>query len=146
MLLALGYLLGLVYFAVRVFPSAAREIAPASQEDPGFLVFLGLGAALVLYRMRLTSLRRYGHLEVMIGALTLGVSTALQGNSMSRFITFVGGVYVIVRGIDNFEKSLPEMEMARWRANWQFKTSPRRTDRVLAGYVPELIKPRPVRV
>ena len=83
-------------------------------------------AAMLLFGLRRTRPFIYGVLETMVGTIGLvfafypqaalvptAESTSL-GLALSRGIAIVGAIYLLVRGMDNMERGLPQS----WRPHW----------------------------
>lgn len=84
--------------------------------------------AFALYRVRCTHKYFYGQLEVVVGVLAIWAGLHISGSTieqglvvppvndsgmlLTRVVTLLSGVYVIIRGLDNMAQDLPE---GRWR-------------------------------
>jgi uncharacterized membrane protein HdeD (DUF308 family) len=88
---------------------------------------LTIGAA--LYGLRCHWRLLYGSLEIVTGLVVIffirhpqrygyllldGPDPSALGVFLSSTVTILAGVYIIVRGFDNIDQSLP----VRWRAGW----------------------------
>jgi hypothetical protein len=71
--------------------------------------------ALVFFRFRGSRPFRYGLFEVFVGAIAIWIAIHTSGRSLvETAIPFFGGIYIIVRGLDNIDKGLPERYRSRW--------------------------------
>jgi len=83
--------------------------------------------AVCFYRIRCWSRLLYGAMEVIAGigviilgefppnAITTAASTWSLGSRAAHMLALMGGVYIVVRGLDNVGQGLPE----RWRPAWR---------------------------
>jgi hypothetical protein len=82
--------------------------------------------AVAFYRVRCRSRLLYGALEVAagIGVIIIGefppnaiaaATTWTLGSRAAHMLALMGGVYIVVRGLDNIEQALP----GRWRPAWR---------------------------
>lgn len=84
----------------------ANDVAQLISSGPHSLVW-GLVIAVLLYRFRGIRPVLYGILEILAGLLSMFVAiTNINGDSLATFVTFVGGMYVIIRGLDNIDRGL----------------------------------------
>jgi hypothetical protein len=91
------------------------------------LVIAG-GAGLFFYFVRCRQPISYGLIEIGVGLAIIFVTFFPQtpylmydtplwwGAQLSRFIGFIAGVYVMVRGLDNIERGLPSLSPRAHRA------------------------------
>lgn len=64
--------------------------------------------AVFLYWTRRNNPTAYGCIEIIAGLVALALLVQTREVALlSRVIGFLGGIYIIVRGMDNFEKGLP---------------------------------------
>ena len=89
-------------------------------------ILLSLGIALFLYRLRGLHPFRYGLGEMAVGIAAIyfsfyPASSAILTKASSEFgmalshgVTLIGGIYLLVRGMDNVERDLPY----GWRRQW----------------------------
>ena len=82
--------------------------------------------AVAFYRIRCWSRLLFGAIEIVagIGVIIIGefppnaVATAANvwtlGSRAAHMLALLGGVYIVVRGLDNIDQGLPE----RWRPAW----------------------------
>lgn len=67
--------------------------------------------AWLLYVLRCNAMLIYAGFEILTGlgaVIAYSVSSGLQ--SQLRPIAILGGVYIVIRGLDNFDKSLPQLK------------------------------------
>lgn len=83
--------------------------------QPGTIIPVGLGLAVVLYRLRGEQPLFYGLLEVIFGGGVIVVTAHRPPTDLiAMVVTIAGAVYVIVRGLDNMDKGLPEPLRRYW--------------------------------
>ena len=99
---------------------------------------LSIVAALLLFLLRRRRPFAYGLFEFAVGLLGLMLTfhpqtTSLltgeaspSGLMLSRGIAIVGGIYLLVRGMDNMERDLPR----RWRSHLAVSQSPKRDGQI----------------
>ena len=92
----------------------------------GWAIFWVL-VAIGFYRLRCSYGFAYGIIELIAGtiAIILGEfppytvltanDTSAIGSQALHILTLMGGIYIIVRGMDNIDQNLP----SRWRPAWQ---------------------------
>jgi len=74
-------------------------------------VAIGIG----LYRLRGNNPTVYGIGEVLVSLVTILFSIASAANGLlATSLGLLGGIYVMVRGLDNIDKGLPPS----WRTSW----------------------------
>jgi hypothetical protein len=83
--------------------------------------------AVAFYRIRCWSRLLFGAMEVAagIGVIVIGefppnavvtaANTWTLGSRAAHILALMGGVYIVVRGLDNIDQALPE----RWRPAWR---------------------------
>jgi hypothetical protein len=84
----------------------SAEIAAAMTPRVVIVPAIGLSAFLYWLRGRLPLI--YGSLEIFVGMLSLSITT--QGHVadlLTKLIGVSGGVYIIIRGLDNVDKGIP---------------------------------------
>jgi hypothetical protein len=72
------------------------------------LIVICVWTALMFYRLRGTNPRDYGIMEVGFGACA--ILTVIYSSSheiVGRLVGLFGGMYIIVRGLDNIDKDVP---------------------------------------
>jgi hypothetical protein len=86
-----------------------------------------LVVAVAFYRVRRWSRLLFGAIELAagIGVIVIGefppnaiagtVDSWTLGSRAAHMLALMGGVYIVVRGLDNIEQGLPE----RWRPAWR---------------------------
>lgn len=79
------------------------------------IVWSGLSFAIGFYWLRSARKDVYGVFEVGAGIATLSVTaySMLSASHLTAFLGFIGGVYVIVRGLANFSDGRAELRIAR---------------------------------
>src|SRR5579871_2210858 len=102
-----------------------------------FYIILCIAAAALLFELRRRRPFVYGVFEFVVGLIGLTLTfypqttyllteeASASGLILSRGIAIVGGIYLLVRGIDNMERDLPR----RWRSHWE-SLSPKRDDQI----------------
>jgi hypothetical protein len=116
-----------------------------SSGEPWF-VPVGLTMAWLLYVLRERLLPLYAMLEIVIGiaAVTASVRTGSTADRVPHLIAVFGGIYVIVRGLDNLNKGLPALQAAlpyrvairlgqAWELIFKFRLPPHREETVAVG-------------
>lgn len=128
MVLALGFL---IYFTWPE-PLGMRDASVQLVSVLALLVPAGLAAFWVRENHR----RWYGLVEYLIGAIIGAAAAApfLTGQGLeylqlehlrsTRTLALLGSIYVMVRGLDNYEKSLIGEPLAKWRAKWWERPRP----------------------
>ena len=83
--------------------------------------------ALGFYRLRCRYGFAYGIIEVTAGTIAIMLSefppftvltagdVSVVGSQALHILTLMGGIYIVVRGMDNIDQNLP----SRWRPAWQ---------------------------
>jgi len=62
---------------------------------------------------------------VLVGIFSIGFAThSANGELLARLIAVVGGAYVIVRGLDNFDKGLSKADRKVWEKMFPKKAQP----------------------
>jgi hypothetical protein len=75
-------------------------------------VFIG---AVLFYRLRGTRPIIYGVVEVLIGISAIWAGIYLsQPPFLTQGLATLGGIYIIVRGLDNFRRGLSDSARAKW--------------------------------
>jgi hypothetical protein len=91
------------------------EIATEPFFIPAFAI-----CAILLFVLRQKALDLYAILEIVVGLAAIsGSILSNKAADISHFIGVLGGVYIVVRGLDNFERALPV---------FRAKLSPRRAE------------------
>jgi hypothetical protein len=124
-------LYSIVYFSYwgSVFTIAASDWVISASSKPWF-AFVAIVLAYLLYLLRLHAQCVYALLEIVIGLAAMWSSILTPTNSsLAHLIAVFGGIYIIIRGLDNFEKGLPNLLnwLPKRHANavqkfWQFFT------------------------
>jgi hypothetical protein len=78
--------------------------------------------ACALYRIRGTHPVAYGIVEILTGIATISfvISASPFGDITAKVLGLIGGVYVIVRGLDNANKGIPDEVRYWWRVGFGF--------------------------
>ncbi|CAN7551101.1 hypothetical protein [Pararhizobium sp. LjRoot238] len=75
--------------------------------SPYFITIGGLIAAALLFAIRGYFPKTYGFLEIWVGVATLtNAALAVSLGNIPSVLQYLAGVYVIIRGLDNFAKAL----------------------------------------
>ena len=102
-----------------------------------FYIILCIVAAALLFELRRRRTFVYGVFEFVVGLIGLTLTfypqtmyllteeASASGLILSRGIAIVGGIYLLVRGMDNMARDLPR----RWRAHLE-SLSPKRDERM----------------
>jgi multisubunit Na+/H+ antiporter MnhB subunit len=129
LMITLG-LIAIAYVAVKEPQSFNKSV-----EKVGTFIYFGAMAFMVgalLYGMRLMRRRSYGVLEICAGTVTVvfalfEASQSATANSTladllvySTLLKIAGGLYIIVRGLDNIGESLSEPYKSRWKGYFKF--------------------------
>jgi hypothetical protein len=89
---------------------------------------LSMIAAMLLFSLRRRHPFLYGILECAVGITGLMLTfypqisymptleTTPLGMALSRWVAIVGGIYLLVRGLDNMERDLPRSWQPHWHA------------------------------
>jgi hypothetical protein len=73
--------------------------------------------ALLLYRLRGNRPFTYGLAEIFVGVATVWYSIHSEMPEpyyLAKAIALLGGIYIIVRGLDNMDRGLPQRMRPRW--------------------------------
>jgi hypothetical protein len=72
-------------------------------------------SGIVLYRVRGRQPFLYGSVEICVALLAIFVSIATRSSApLNKILGILGGIYILVRGMDNVDKGLP----LTWRKSW----------------------------
>lgn len=109
MIMIVFFFVILVSFAMIVATSNGQSdslFVPAKMLRP-LLVWNGVILAIVLYKLRKKHHLAYGVLEIMVATTTLiAISYVMSFETFTTTtIGFLGGVYVLIRGMTNFEEA-----------------------------------------
>src|SRR4051794_24249479 len=103
----------------------------------GVVTVFWVVVAIVFYRVRRASRLLYGAMEMIAGigvivigefppaAITTAAKTWTLGSRAAHVLALMGGVYIVVRGLDNMDQGLP----GRWRPVWRRIFGDARADR-----------------
>jgi hypothetical protein len=86
------------------------------------LIVLCILAGVILFSIRTNYPFAYGVGELVIGIASIyhilstpeGGSTSTEGSSLAKIVAIFAGIYIIVRGLDNMDKSVPTTLAERW--------------------------------
>src|SRR5437660_400917 len=93
---------------------SASEVWIALKEEGTMFSYVGFAASLAvavgLFTVRVHRIRVYASIEILVGMVALTQvfffpSRFLQieeGSDLAQYLAVVGGIYIIVRGLDNF--------------------------------------------
>jgi MFS superfamily sulfate permease-like transporter len=91
--------------------------------DPNALFALAVVSIFLLFLLRCRNAIAYGLLEIAVGLVSVFIS-ANAGQNISqataiyelatRALGLLGGVYIVIRGLDNLDKNIPD----QWRRLW----------------------------
>jgi predicted permease len=106
--------LALLCSAIGIFISNMVRDTQRTLTSP-FLVPILLLVGIGLYRLRTKRTVLYGLFECSfaIAGIAFSVHTA-SNDSLSKLLSLAGGVYIIVRGLDNIDKGLTPLRRVRW--------------------------------
>jgi hypothetical protein len=94
------------------------EIIPYSEPviSSPYISIPAIAIGLLLYRLRGARPLLYGIMEISVSILVIFVSIGTPStHPLNKIVAIIGGVYILIRGMDNIEKGLP----ARWRSPWE---------------------------
>jgi TctA family transporter len=107
---AIGIALLLLLYTIRRQPDVQELLSSR------LLIILCIWNALVFYRLRGTHPRDYGILEVIFGTCSIvAVIFSSSHEIVGRLVGLFGGMYIIVRGLDNIDKDVPDRFRDIWR-------------------------------
>ncbi|CDZ61367.1 Hypothetical protein NGAL_HAMBI2605_14660 [Neorhizobium galegae bv. orientalis] len=88
-------------------PSPTDVLRWVAGISPYLVTPLGVALALMLFGCRGYLPSVYGFLEILVGIWTIdNTAPAVSLNNFPSLIPFLAGIYVVIRGLDNFAKSL----------------------------------------
>ncbi|HWW12415.1 MAG TPA: hypothetical protein VN018_07855 [Brevundimonas sp.] len=104
-------------------PAATAIMSPQS-------FWWAIASAVFLYWVRGVLPFLYGVFEIVVGVFAIGVASSAPALSvLGQFIALAAGVYIIIRGLDNIDRSLVPALQRKWRAFWQWpKKQPKLAD------------------
>ena len=89
-------------------------IISASMKSP-FFVLAAVTIGFLLYALRRRRPFLYGSLEITVAFVSMIISIRASNiDDLTRALGIMGGVYIMVRGLDNLDRGLP----MRWRGIW----------------------------
>jgi hypothetical protein len=83
----------------------------------------------VLFCLRGVWPAAYGCVEIFVGVTTISIATQIVGVSPPRLLSLASGIYIIIRGLDNVDKGIPNS----WRPQWWPRPPRRHVDRGAPG-------------
>jgi hypothetical protein len=114
-------LLAALFMSSPSMPSTLQEISVPFVRIAGVLLFLTIGVGMYLFRSRYRA--AYALLEIFAGttlAFVVLFSYSPPTDITDTVLKMLGGLYVIVRGLDNMAKAAPR---SSWRGIW-WRTMP----------------------
>ena len=107
-----------------------------------FWIAISVIAALCLYLLRTAARIHYGFTEIMFGVISIAAAaqTFTAQAQSTTLVQLAGGIYIIVRGLDNIKHGLDENPSSRVWKIWNLMFSEDRINRLkqlLAMRVPD---------
>lgn len=100
-------LVAVILQAYNFLLSPQELVLLAFQASPYLVTPLGILLAAILFACRGYLPKFYGTLEIIVGMLTVNATVdALTIDKIPTLLPFMGGIYVIIRGLDNVAKAL----------------------------------------
>ncbi|TAY18624.1 hypothetical protein ELH91_18435 [Rhizobium leguminosarum] len=97
----------LAYLGFVLLPSATDVIEWLVHVSPYLITPLGVVAATILFACRGYLPKLYGTLEILVGIATVNATaTSVNLQNVPTLLPFLGGIYVVIRGLDNLAKTL----------------------------------------
>jgi hypothetical protein len=83
--------------------------------DP-YLIPSGIAFAIMLYRLRRNRPALYGMIEFIVACISIWTAVLLvhTDNPSVKILSFMGGVYILVRALDNLSKGVPQRLEPVW--------------------------------
>lgn len=76
---------------------------------------IGAAVSLGLYRLRHARRSIYGFIEIVVDLTTVWFAASnLQAGIVTVGLGILWGIYIVVRGLDNFEQSISDEMRDRW--------------------------------
>lgn len=109
--------------------------------DPLALSALAVASIFLLFLLRCRNAIAYGSLEIVVGLVSVFISANAGQTSTiqapviytlaTKTIGLLGGMYIVIRGLDNWDRNLP----SKWRKYWDvvFHGTPPSADRQSDG-------------
>jgi hypothetical protein len=106
-----GLLAGLVVLLIAVWPTQVLVVT----SHPAFVIPAIL-IGVMLYSLRSIHLRIYAVIEIVISVTAIWLAVATTSESLLvKGLGLMTGIYILVRGLDNFEKTIPKEGLLRDR-------------------------------
>jgi hypothetical protein len=94
----------LVVALLAVWPSQVLS----ATSHPAFIIpaiFIGL----LLYSLRSMMMPLYSIIEIIVGVITIWFAILTTADSLLvKAVALMSGIYILIRGLDNFEKTIPD--------------------------------------
>lgn len=116
-LAAISLVIGLAdIFGFSVLPSPEVILEWIIQASPYLITPIGIMGALTLFACRGYLPKLYGTTEIIVGVMTVNATAGtVTLQNVPSMLPFLGGIYVIIRGLDNLAKALdPGSRLARY--------------------------------
>ena len=118
-----GARIGIATFLIIGIPYTffALTFSSGSKVPYGWLLLSSCAVtfSIILYGMRIHLLLLYGVIELTAGAAAIvGAYQNPDQPYLPRALAVAGGVYILVRGLDNIDKSLPPRLKEPWDRFW----------------------------
>jgi hypothetical protein len=112
-IVCLGYFaVGVVFWTMASTSPPVRELLLAASKNGRWMFSFGLVLIALLYTLRKFMRWLYGLTEIIVGIAALALfNQEPNGVLVNWIVLYAAPIYVAIRGIDNFDRGLPE----RWR-------------------------------
>jgi hypothetical protein len=107
-----GFFIAAMFMVILVLSVSLLFIYPSVviiiKKIPLSMVILVFGGSYLLYLFRMKRRIFYGASEIVIGIITIFfvINSSSENNSISDILKICGGFYIIIRGLENVEKSI----------------------------------------
>lgn len=110
-------------YMIAGFATKEQSVVDRITSDP-FLIIPFLTIGVFLYRLRGKNPVVYGFFELLVAAsVIVYVVISYHGDFLAKSMAICSGVYITVRGLDNIEKGLNDLDREHWR--YTFPVRPR---------------------
>lgn len=100
-------LIAMLYFWLIGASTPEDVLQSVLTASPNIVFPTGVVIAFFLFYVRGHHPRAYGLLEIFVGLMTIKSTTAtLEFDALPSMLPFLGGIYVVIRGLDNLAKGL----------------------------------------